>query len=539
MKVTDNATYRLMQSNLNRVSNTLLDLRYQGATGLKFNKASDAPGSIRPVLTTRTQMSRTDRYLETMGVSLDKMQATDGHMASVENIMQRAKELALSAINSSLSTSDRQTIADEIAELKNQLLDSANATIDGKYIFSGFKENTIPFVENPAYDPALYNENDVATWPYLYQGDANPTILEITPGEYVSVNITGNELFMGVTNELAASGYNPPFLGETVTTALDPAAAPGPIDITIGDAPLVSYIVPADTDDNYAANVANVINSNPTGLTARVNAATADLGSVFQSTYDAGDAYSLDITAGGSTLTVNVSGGAGTLSLSGLADALGATAGASNVTSTGGTLANGVSYDISGGSFVLTGPATGEEISLAQTITDVGAPSIIGITGGDQTVYGTVDIATNTREDVAIDGAGLTALGLTATTLDGHSGRIDIFSILTRTEEAIRAGNFEDPTGPGGSIQSQVENLETAANQNRRIRSRLGARAGRVETAISNQQAVKVDLEQILSRYQDADAIETFNNIVKQETAFQAALNVTAKISQVSILDYF
>jgi len=334
MKVTENSTYRLMQSNLNRITNELLDLRYQGATGLKFNKASDDPGAIRPVLTTRTQLSRTDRYLETMGISLDKMQATDGHMASVENLLQRAKELALSAINSSLSSTDLQTIADEIAEIKNQLLDSANATIDGKYIFAGFEESTKPFVENPAYDPALYDETDSTTWPYLYQGDANPTTLEITPGEIVEVNITGNDLFLGISN------------------------------------------------GNW------------------IDSATA---------------------------------------------------------------------------------ATGQP----------------------------------------------------------ESNRVDLFSVLTRTEEAIRAGNFDDPTGPGGGIQSQVENLETAANQNRRIRSRLGAKAGRVETAIEHQQQVKVDLEQILSRYQDADAIETFNDIVKQETAFQAALNVTSRISDISILDYF
>lgn len=539
MKVTDNSTYRLMQTNLDRISSRLLDLRYQGATGIKFHKASDAPGSIRPVLTTRTQMNRTDRYLETMGVSLDKMQATDGHMASIENILQRAKELAINAVNSSLSTTDLQTVADEIAELRRQLLDSANATIDGKYIFSGYRESTIPFVENPAYDPALYDENDVNTWPYLYQGDANPTELEITPGEYVAVNITGNELFMGVTNDLAAAGYTPPFLGETFAATLDPAGA-GDINITIGPTGTpTTYTIPGDTGTNYAADVASVFNSNPTGLTATVGSATASLGPVFQGTPVAGENYSLDVTSGGTTISVSVSEATSTLSLSGLADAFAAAGGTTNVTSTGGILANGVSYDISSGALVLTGPGTGEELELAQNIS-VGATGTIGITGGDQTVYGAVDIATNTREEVALDGAGLAAISMPdPTSLAGHSGRIDIFTVLTRVEEAIRAGNFDDITGPGGSVQAQIENLETAANQERRIRSRLGARAGRVETAIFHQEGVKVDLQQILSRYQDADAIETFNLIVQQETAFQAALNVTAKVSDVSILDYF
>lgn len=334
MKVTENSTYRLMQTNLDRITNNLQEMREQGATGLKLNKASDDPGAIRPVLTTRTQISRTDRYLETMEVSLDKMQAVDGHLSSIENIMQRAKELAISAVNAAMSNEDLSTIADEISEIKQQLLDSANATIDGKYIFSGYEESTKPFVENPAYDSALYDETDSTTWPYIYQGDANPTELELTPGEFVAVNITGNDLFMGVSNS------------------------------------------------NW------------------VDSSTAAAG-------------------------------------------------------------------------------------------------------------------------------------------QPETNRVDIFSILTRTEEAIRAGNVDDPTGAGGGIQAQIENLETGADQNRRLRSRLGARAERVESAIYHQQEVKVDLEQVLSRYQDADAIETFNDIVKQETALQAALNVTSRVSQISILDYF
>lgn len=334
MKVTENSTYRLMQTNLDRITNDLLELRTQGATGLKLNKASDDPGSIRPVLTTRTQISKTERYIETMGVSLDKMETSDGHMANVENIMQRAKELAISAVNSGMSNEDLNTIADEIAELREQLLDSANATIDGKYIFAGYQENTKPFVENAGYDPALYDAGDSTTWPYTYQGDANPTELEITPGELIEVNMTGNDLFMGVSNSNWIDAANP---------------------------------------------------------------------------------------------------------------------------------------------------------ALAQP----------------------------------------------------ESNRTDLFSVLTRAEEAIRAGNVDDPLGAGGSIEAQIDNLEVAANQNRRIRSRMGVRASRVDSAILHQEEVNVDLKQILSRYQDADAIETFNAIVKQESAFQAALNVTSRISQVSILDYF
>lgn len=329
-----------MQTNLDRITNNLQDLRYQGATGLKLNKPSDDPASIRPVLTTRTQLRQTDRYLETMGQSVDKMDAADGHLEHVENILVRVKEITINAINGAMSNADRTVLADEIDQMKQELLDSANAQVDGKYIFAGFEEDTIPFVKNPNYNPdplvavpPPYDPADSTTWPYLYQGDANPTELEITPGEFVEVNTTGNELFLGVSNS-------------------------------------------------------NWVDSS------------------------------------------------------------------------------------------------------------------------------------------------------TAAASQPESGKIDIFAVLTRTAEAVRANNVDDVTGAGGSMQAQMENLEIAADQNRRIRSRMGNKANRIESAMLHQEDVKIDLEQILSRYQDADAIQTFNDIVQQETAFQAALNITAKVSQISILDF-
>ncbi|MBM9603003.1 flagellar hook-associated protein FlgL [Desulfopila inferna] len=338
MKVTENTTYRMLQTNLDRITGRLEDLRIQGATGIKLNKPSDDPSAIRPVLTTRTQLRTTDRYLETMGVSLDKMQATDGHLAHVENILQRAKEIGINSVNESLSPQDLNTLADEVNFLKDELLDSANGVIDGKYMFAGYQEQTKPFVENTGYTDAGYDPLDSQTWPVFYMGDGNSTQLEITPGELQEVTLTGNELFMGISNVSIQAQSNTP--------------------------------------------------------------------------------------------------------------------------------TNGFDYQSDKG--------------------------------------------------------------------------VDVFSVLQRLEDSIRAGNVNNapPTTPGDGIQKGLADLDLAADQNRRLRSQLGNRARRVENAIQSQETVKADLEQILSRYQDADVIETFNDIIKQETAFKAALNITAKVSDISILDY-
>lgn len=556
MKVTENSTYRLMRTNLDRITNDLLDLRNQGTTGLKLNKPSDDPGSIRPVLTTRSQLQQNARYLETMGQAGDKMAATDGHLASVENLLVRAKEIAINAVNGGLSQTDLATLADEVSELKNQLLDSANAVVNGKYIFAGYQEDTKPFTANPAYDPELYDSSDVTTWPYLYNGDHNPTSLEITPGEFLESNLTGNELFLGITNEIAATGYANPYQGESVTSsAIGTGSLGNDITITVGANPTVTISGLTDLTDpvgenNYAGKVAALFTNGPTGaeytgLIGTANAATKDLGALTLTDFvDGEDTYALDITSGGDTVSVALNGPPASYdyTLAGMASALANSAGATNLTATGGTLANGVRYDISSGSLILTGPADGSEIELDETITDgivTAAVPAGGIAGGDQTVYGTINIAPRSSTEVSIAGdAGLASVGLAADTLDGASGRIDLFTVLTRTEEAIRAGNFDDITGPGGSLQAQIDNLEIAANQNRSQRSALGARAIRVDSAIVHQEDASVDLKQILSRYQDADILQVYNDIIQKETAFESALAITGRVSKISILDY-
>ncbi|HHD57285.1 MAG TPA: flagellar hook-associated protein 3 [Desulfobulbaceae bacterium] len=323
MKATQGTTYRMLGSRLNDLNLQLEELRKIGSTGKKLNRPSDNPAAIRPVLNTRKQLSNVDRYMETMGQALDKMQAADGHLGHVENIMQRVKEISVNVVNGSLNNEDRSVLADEIVNLRQELLDAANARVDGKYIFSGYEESTKPFEKNPAYDPALYDANDHTTWPYLYHGDENATRLEITPGENLQVSLTGNDLFFGTTSW----NQNPP-----PNNSVEP-------------------------------------------------------------------------------------------------------------------------------------------------------------------------------------------------------GRYDVFAVLTRAEEAVRSN---DQT----ALQTSIQDIDGASDQTRRLRSQMGNRASRVETAMHHQEGVRIDLKQILSRYEDADAIEAFNDIVQQETAFQAALNVTSKVSKLSILDY-
>ncbi len=180
MRATLTTTYRSLLSNLTQSSTRLEDLRVQAATGKRMTKPSDDPSAIRPVLDARGQIRASDRFLRTMGTAADRLDILDTHMERVENIMVRAKETLVYAGNGTLSQEDLATLGQQVQLMKDELLALANANVDGKYLFSGYKEDVRPY---PTGTPGEF------------EGDASAIELEVGPGEKVKVNLTGPEVF--------------------------------------------------------------------------------------------------------------------------------------------------------------------------------------------------------------------------------------------------------------------------------------------------------------------------------------------------------
>jgi len=231
MKATQATTYRSLQAFLDRTTNRLQTLQLQAATGKKLNRPSDDPTAISPVLSARTQIQAADRYIETIATGLDRINNMDGYLDGIGNTMIRLKEIAIAGVNGALSLVDMQTYASEVNQLRESLLADVNASVDGKYLFAGFEEKRPPFILNPAYDPALYQPADDATWPVIYQGDTGVVEFEIAPNELITVNLAGDRLMQGnvdifglVTQLERALGANDPAAVAALIDPLEDAA---------------------------------------------------------------------------------------------------------------------------------------------------------------------------------------------------------------------------------------------------------------------------------------------------------------------------
>jgi flagellar hook-associated protein 3 FlgL len=118
----------------------------------------------------------------------DRINLLDKNLINLGSIMLRAQELVIQASSDTLGASDRETIALEVDEMKKEILSVANAQdSNGSFLFSGYKTNTIPFVED-------------ISGKINYKGDRGLSSLSISESRVIETTLDGGTLFQAVKN---------------------------------------------------------------------------------------------------------------------------------------------------------------------------------------------------------------------------------------------------------------------------------------------------------------------------------------------------
>jgi flagellar hook-associated protein 3 FlgL len=73
-------------------------------------------------------------------------------LSNINDILKRAKELTVQAASETNSVNERNAIAEEITELRNQLVQIGNTTYAGSYLFSGYKTDKPLLNADGTYD---------------------------------------------------------------------------------------------------------------------------------------------------------------------------------------------------------------------------------------------------------------------------------------------------------------------------------------------------------------------------------------------------
>lgn len=202
MRVTNSMMINQFLYNMNSNLGRMQKYDYQLATGKKILRPSDDPVGITRSLQARTDLSKLERYSQNVSDSKAWLTQTETSLMEMNEIVKRAYDLAADAANGTKTPEDRQASAKELKELEEQLIQAANTTFGGRYVFGGYNTVKEPFKieEEDGIRKLLYNGVDIKSEvaediEKLEKFKAESISYEIGPNTKMQVSINGLELF--------------------------------------------------------------------------------------------------------------------------------------------------------------------------------------------------------------------------------------------------------------------------------------------------------------------------------------------------------
>ena len=142
--------------NINNNKNLLSTLENQYSTGKKIQKPSDDPIVAVRALKLRTNLSEITQYTEkNIPDALSWMDTTESSLDVVNDILRQMNTYCNQGANDTLTAEDRNSIVENLEQLKQHIYQEGNSNYAGRYVFSGYKTDT-PLVFNEPTNEYTY-----------------------------------------------------------------------------------------------------------------------------------------------------------------------------------------------------------------------------------------------------------------------------------------------------------------------------------------------------------------------------------------------
>jgi len=247
------------------------------STGLRINSAADDAAGTAIASKMEAQVRSLGVAIRNGHDAISMTQTAEGSLSEMENILQRVRELAVQAGNSTLSASDRSAIQDEVTALTDEINDIANNTnFNGVKLLDG-TNSSIDFQVGVNATDALNVKLEGANSTDLGLGGSSGAN-ELTSGRIVlgtlnnmaidAVKINGQNALSAqiVTTASTTNGVKIIADGINLNTSNHGAVATG-----------FNRIVGAEMGDDFSMTSTVAITSDGTAVTIAIQSSMSDL----------------------------------------------------------------------------------------------------------------------------------------------------------------------------------------------------------------------------------------------------------------------
>ncbi len=179
-----NSTVKNVQLSMFRMQK----LQEQIASGKKINRPSDDPDGARKVLNLRSEDLKLDQYSKNVRAAIQSIEFDESILNNTANLIQKAQEITVHALNDITDQETRGLIASEINQILEAIVNDANSKLLGRYIFAGTETSTAPF------ETTRNSKGEITT--VTYKGNREKIEYPVGPGISTQINHTGAEIYI-------------------------------------------------------------------------------------------------------------------------------------------------------------------------------------------------------------------------------------------------------------------------------------------------------------------------------------------------------
>lgn len=197
MRVSNQSMYDSITYNLTKVSNEMLRANQTVSSGKRINRLSDDPVGLVSVMNLRSSLEHIGQLERNINMGDSWLTMGETALSQVEDLLSQTKTLCIQMANATQTQADRADAAVVVEGTLQQVLSLANTQVDGRYIFSGTKTDTAPYV---------LGTDDAGNESVTYRGNGTAFEVQIAKNMNVAVGRVGTDIFGTWGNDLTDDG---------------------------------------------------------------------------------------------------------------------------------------------------------------------------------------------------------------------------------------------------------------------------------------------------------------------------------------------
>jgi flagellar hook-associated protein 3 FlgL len=166
---------------LNGSLSRLAELQEHLSTGRVLNRASDDPADAATAMRLRAAIGAQQQYARNAEDGTGWLDTLDSTLGASNDLVRRARELGLQAMNGAAGQQSREALATEVDQLRAALVGVANTTYVDRPVLGGTTAGSVAFAES----------GGVVT----FAGDSRPVERTVAEGVVVDVAVPGPTAF--------------------------------------------------------------------------------------------------------------------------------------------------------------------------------------------------------------------------------------------------------------------------------------------------------------------------------------------------------